>query len=507
TTVEDHRAQIFNLYVNRMFERKRPSAQPYCQTTTIRWLTFLAQNMSKRSEAIFMLEGLQPSWLAPGKRLWIYLLSSRICLALVLGVASLGIVILSSPYTPPGEQVNFVLFSIWAGLIASLLDGLTIGRSMVASNDDRISTRQVILRIVILTLILGPAWNVASIIITSRGNFVEVLKDVKSLEIFGDDFGMIRGLACALVFGLGRNRINSDIMTVESLKWTLRRTLRAIPVACLIGLFVWCAVTLPFAGNLLRGVAVLESKQRRRDKLEIELSVKEKEVDDLDKLWHRGFHSREEEEFAMRILRLAGEKENDENASRVIYDELYVPYIYSRLLRAGRNDPAAAQAAVDFVEQNFDKINEQEESRKERLEEDVETLRSERADIEGMFEDVFEDGKTNVIDPEYEKLNSSEVRSTFRSLAPFWLKSLSAWVILGGAIGFIFSGFTGRLAESKARPNQGIRLSIRNALFAATLIGLPAGVLTALSYALINSIGVSTIGPASVESIPKFEIP
>ena len=61
---EDRRKQIFSLYVERMFQRKESAALPFPKEKLIGWLSWLAKNMNERSQSVFMIEGLQPSWLS-----------------------------------------------------------------------------------------------------------------------------------------------------------------------------------------------------------------------------------------------------------------------------------------------------------------------------------------------------------------------------------------------------------------------------------------------------------
>ena len=62
-TVEARRQHLFDAYVQRMFER-RGADQAYSPRQTIRWLAWLAQKMSEHAQSVFLIEGLQPDWLA-----------------------------------------------------------------------------------------------------------------------------------------------------------------------------------------------------------------------------------------------------------------------------------------------------------------------------------------------------------------------------------------------------------------------------------------------------------
>ena len=64
---------LFDTYVTRMLQR-RGTSQQYTPEQTTGWLAWLAQNMAKHSQSVFLLEQLQPSWLSRprwrGSYLW-----------------------------------------------------------------------------------------------------------------------------------------------------------------------------------------------------------------------------------------------------------------------------------------------------------------------------------------------------------------------------------------------------------------------------------------------------
>lgn len=66
-TVEARRNHIFDTYVKRMFKR-RSRIHPYSPDQTIHWLAWLAQKMTEQSQAIFLIERIQPTWLKPSQR-------------------------------------------------------------------------------------------------------------------------------------------------------------------------------------------------------------------------------------------------------------------------------------------------------------------------------------------------------------------------------------------------------------------------------------------------------
>lgn len=60
--LEERRQQLFDAYIERMFYRRK-AKQQYSKAQTLHWLTWLAQQTSQFSPALFLIEGMQPTWL------------------------------------------------------------------------------------------------------------------------------------------------------------------------------------------------------------------------------------------------------------------------------------------------------------------------------------------------------------------------------------------------------------------------------------------------------------
>jgi GTPase SAR1 family protein len=84
--VEMRRRQLFEAYVNRMFQRRSP-APLYSQDKTLHWLSWLAQQMVQHSQSVFYIEYLQPDWL-PERWRWAPTTGVGISLGLIVGLLS-----------------------------------------------------------------------------------------------------------------------------------------------------------------------------------------------------------------------------------------------------------------------------------------------------------------------------------------------------------------------------------------------------------------------------------
>ncbi len=69
----DRYKRLFDSYIERMFTRKQISlSKKYSKNKTIHYLIWLAQSLQKESQTVFLIENLQPSWLANWKQKLIY---------------------------------------------------------------------------------------------------------------------------------------------------------------------------------------------------------------------------------------------------------------------------------------------------------------------------------------------------------------------------------------------------------------------------------------------------
>ncbi len=79
-TVEARRKHLFDTYVNRMFEHRPAAAHRDTKEQTVHWLSWLARKMLQHSQSEFLIEQLQPSWLASRGLLFFY----TVCLRLLV---------------------------------------------------------------------------------------------------------------------------------------------------------------------------------------------------------------------------------------------------------------------------------------------------------------------------------------------------------------------------------------------------------------------------------------
>jgi serine/threonine protein kinase len=66
-TLEARRAHLFEVYLQRMFER-RVGEKAFTQEQTVHYLSWLAQKMQEHTQTVFHIENLQPTWLSDERR-------------------------------------------------------------------------------------------------------------------------------------------------------------------------------------------------------------------------------------------------------------------------------------------------------------------------------------------------------------------------------------------------------------------------------------------------------
>ena len=105
-SLEARRQHLFDVYIERMFNRKRIN-QKYPKEQTIEWLTWLAQRMSKTSKTIFLIEEIQPTCLQNKLQHIVYR----------LGTVFIGIMVIAMILS-----LGFVLdlHNIWLNLVNTL---------------------------------------------------------------------------------------------------------------------------------------------------------------------------------------------------------------------------------------------------------------------------------------------------------------------------------------------------------------------------------------------------
>jgi hypothetical protein len=129
-SLAERRDQIFGLYVERMFQRRKSDSLVFPKDKVIGWLSWLAKTMKEHSQSVFMVEGLEPSWLASMNQRILYGAIVALPIGLIYGLSV-------------GQGLGFgliaglgILLGCWSesslknGIFAGLIPGLSIGLSI-----------------------------------------------------------------------------------------------------------------------------------------------------------------------------------------------------------------------------------------------------------------------------------------------------------------------------------------------------------------------------------------
>jgi hypothetical protein len=157
-SAEERRKQIFRIYVERMFQRKKTASDAFPKQKTIGWLSWFAREMKEHSQSVFLVEELQPSWLGTKRVAYgtavalslglifgpIFGLSERLIFSVVdpriFGLAELrqqtqvplfpeDLLLKETPKIfPPGSPL---IFDLNGGLMEGLTFGLIVGLAVL----------------------------------------------------------------------------------------------------------------------------------------------------------------------------------------------------------------------------------------------------------------------------------------------------------------------------------------------------------------------------------------
>lgn len=265
-STEARRKHVFRTYTKRMFERRSADAQPHTQGQTLLWLSWLAVNMRRNSQGIFLVERLQPSWLSGRGQLLTYILGSRVAAGSILGLA-FGLPYLFALSQPLWERLAYLCCWMLNGLIiGSLAYLLKARRSAAESKQVRSQGEPPLWKLGLhvsaysvaagftgslfggfvawfwLALRtdledpgrgpygLGGLWFALSTSAPEAPLWMKVLGFTIGCVINGLVAGLVYGIMFGLTVGVGdrKRAIDEDIQTAETISWSPARAKKAV---------------------------------------------------------------------------------------------------------------------------------------------------------------------------------------------------------------------------------------------------------------------------------------
>jgi DNA polymerase III delta prime subunit len=279
---EERRKQIFRLYVEQMFQRRRTSSLVFPKEKTIGRLSWLARKLKGHSQSVFLVEGLQPSWLGTRAERLVYGTVMALSLGLIFGLSTLsnglsvGLIFGLTTLVGVGlgcwsesPLKNGVMSGSIGGPIFGLINGLSNG--LLYGLSDGLSNGLFIgligglgigsLNHITLVETVSWKWNrfwkraiPGSIVGLISGLIIGLIR-----LIFGLRTGLSDGLTFGLVFGLISALVGGFIDRVKAgkaspnqgIKLSLQNSLAAFLVTCLTA-----GLTAGLAAGLIYGLSI-----------------------------------------------------------------------------------------------------------------------------------------------------------------------------------------------------------------------------------------------------------
>jgi len=247
------RSKFFDQYVQRMFQRQEAKGNTvYARAEISDQLIWLARQMRRHNQSIFLLEQLQPSWLENGRARWLYLFLTRTAMSALLGTLVIWSFVQLIRINPPYIEVNFLgqfadrfgmttapwdtLFALFSlnllvGLVIALLDGLFFTwrqqRGDGARRDRRLGWFHL--------LVVGTAvWAIITIPIALTG--------APLLAVFLGGLA-VAGFVLAFRYAGGRQSWRTEVQVHGALKWSWRNAaiwgLVGVALSLLWSGFIW----------------------------------------------------------------------------------------------------------------------------------------------------------------------------------------------------------------------------------------------------------------------------
>ncbi|MBC6431191.1 NACHT domain-containing protein [Nostoc sp. HG1] len=143
---EERRKHLFDTYIERMFKRRKYEPR-YSKVQAMRWLIWLAQQMYQKSQTVFLIERIQPTWLSNRAQKILYKIANCLLGVIICGLigwqihqspgALIGVITAGIPLTWSPVEIKPVETLKWSwqeaknflknGLPGGLVLGLIVG--------------------------------------------------------------------------------------------------------------------------------------------------------------------------------------------------------------------------------------------------------------------------------------------------------------------------------------------------------------------------------------------
>lgn len=219
--VEKKRAELFNAYIGCIFQR-RGTEDIYPRQQIIHWLTWLARNMQRTSQSVFLIENLHPDWLKTPIQKRMYRIGVKALLISLWGVIHLGLIsaLLSDPDPKTFDYVKGA-FGAALGLSGGIVYGVIGGLLGGLVNDTTKLREGSVINGLLLGGIFGPLFWVA------------MLNNEQAVT-YGIAYGVVYFLIGAYIYGLIHEI--KGFNPIDTLRWSLRKALPYLPFSAIIAI-------------------------------------------------------------------------------------------------------------------------------------------------------------------------------------------------------------------------------------------------------------------------------
>ncbi len=182
--LEVRREQIFAAYVDKVFQHKDSLEPIFSRDNVIFWLSSLAKNMQRHSQSLFLLENLQPTWLAGWQQQNAYRLFATLSFWAIVGLAVLPLLLATKAVGTDPASLSIT------GLGVVMALGLALRFDSAIING----------------VLCGCAFSLIGIVQNGLGDMANWLSD---------------GIFYGLIAGVGVGTLNT-IKTLEVMTWSWR---------------------------------------------------------------------------------------------------------------------------------------------------------------------------------------------------------------------------------------------------------------------------------------------
>jgi hypothetical protein len=221
--LEGAQRRLFETYVQRMFLRGGQK-QHYSTANTRGWLSWLAGQMNKHSQSVFLIERLQPSWLPTRGWRWAYLLTTWFFNGLYGGLIMWLLMLLLRIIVdwPATSGWTIVLMNVALGIWAGSLNGLIFEGRQAA---DEVITRRG-----------RPGRQQLSAVGVSVFLLTVLFYRPSDSLWWAFAWGMAEAVMFVIVTRYNHGRTyNTEIRAVEALSWSWRSAAKGLVYGLLLG--------------------------------------------------------------------------------------------------------------------------------------------------------------------------------------------------------------------------------------------------------------------------------